>query len=77
MTPLHAFGNFLRELLQTVPLGWVRLLFVGSLGLVLLWVLRLPRAETTPATSSTRWDENLKLGAAIALVIQMLIYTFL
>ena len=77
MTPLHAFGESVRQLLQTIPLGLVRLLFVGTLCVVLLWVLRLPRAETTPAEGTKRWDENLKLGASIALLIQIAIYAWL
>ena len=46
MTPLHSFGEALRQLLQAIPLSIVRLLFVGTLVVVLLWVLRLPRSET-------------------------------
>lgn len=76
MTPLHSFGESLRQLLQAIPLGWVRLLFVGTLVVVLLWVLRLPRSETTPVDGATRWDENLKLGAGLALIAQILIYSF-
>lgn len=76
MTPLHHFGEALRQLLQAVPLSLVRCLFVGTLVIVLLWVMRLPRSETTPLQGATRWDENLKLGAGLALVIQILIYTF-
>ena len=76
MTPLHSFGEALRQLLQAIPLSIVRLLFVGTLVVVLLWVLRLPRSETTPAEGAIRWDENLKLGAGLALVIQILIYSF-
>ena len=76
MTLLHSFGEALRQLLQVIPLSWVRLLFVGTLVVVLLWVVRLPRSETTPAEGATRWDENLKFGAGLALIIQILIYSF-
>jgi hypothetical protein len=55
----------------------VRLLFVGSLILLLIWVLMLPAKATTPPGGAKRWDENLKLGATVALVIQILIYTIL
>lgn len=74
MTPLHHFGEFIRNCLQTIPLSAVRVLFVGSLVLLLIWVLRLPRSATTPAGGAQHWDENLKVGAASALVIQILIY---
>jgi hypothetical protein len=77
MTPIHQLGDLLRECLQTVPLSLVRLLFVGSLILLLIWVLMLPAKATTPPGGAKRWDENLKLGATVALVIQILIYTIL
>ncbi|MCP4786602.1 MAG: hypothetical protein GY903_07145 [Fuerstiella sp.] len=77
MTPLHQFGDFLRQTLQTIPLPAIRLLFVASLIALLIWVLRLPRTATCPAEGAKRWDENLKLGAVAALVIQILIYTCL
>jgi hypothetical protein len=75
MTPLHAIGNFFRDQLQTVPLPAVRGLFLLLLFAILLWVLRLPRSETTPPNRESRWDENLKLWASVALVIQILIYS--
>ena len=79
MTPLHTVGNTLRELLSQIPLPVVRLLFLSLPVLLLIWVLRLPRAETTPpgAESRVRWDENLKLWAAVALAIQIAIYCLL
>lgn len=77
MTPLHQFGEFLRQTLQTVPLPAVKLLFVASLVALLVWVLRLPQSATTPPGGAKRWDENLKTGAAVALVIQIVIYALL
>jgi hypothetical protein len=75
MTPLHVLGDFFRDLLLKVPLGAVRVVFVlVPLGL-LIWVLCLPRSETTPEGRESRWDENLKLWAGLALVIQVLIYS--
>ncbi len=77
MTPLHDFGELLRQALQTVPLLTVRILFVASLVALLVWVLSLPQSATTPPGGAKRWDENLKLGAALALAIQILIYSLL
>jgi hypothetical protein len=77
MTPLHQFGEFLRQSLQMIPMPAVRVLFVASLVALLLWVLRLPPSATTPPGGARRWDENLKVGASVALVIQILIYTLL
>ena len=76
MTPLHTIGNFVRELMLQIPLGTVRVLFVSVLVGLLVWVLRLPREMTTPAEEITGWSSNLKLGAGIALGIQILIYSF-
>jgi hypothetical protein len=77
MTPLHHIGEFLRQSLQAIPLAAVRVLFVASLVALLVWVLRLPPRATTPPGGARRWDENLKVGAAIALLIQVLIYSIL
>jgi hypothetical protein len=75
MTPLHQIGEFLRQTFAMIPLGVVRLLFLGFLTLTLLWVLRLPKDQVTPPDGTGRWDENLKLGASIALVIQLIVYS--
>ena len=77
MTPLHSIGDALRELLQSIPLPAVRVLFVGTLVLILLWVLRLPRSVVTPEQASGRWDENLKPIAVLSLLIQIVIYLLL
>lgn len=77
MTILHQVGDFLRETLSAVPLSAVRILFVGSLVAVAVWVLALPKSETSSSQSEGRWDGNLKLLAVLALAIQVVIYSFL
>ncbi len=77
MTPLHQLGDILRRYLMLVPIPAVRFLFVGSLVVLLIWVMRLPRSATAPPGGATRWDENLKYGATLALVIQIAVYCFL
>jgi hypothetical protein len=77
MSPLHYFGHAIREALQAIPMSAVRGLFVGTLVILLIWVLRLPRSMTTPPEGARRWDENLKFGAAAALLIQIVIYLLL
>lgn len=74
MTPLHELGDLLRNWMLAVPLWAVRVLFVGSLAVVLVWVWRLPKSATTPPGGARHWDENLKVGATIALLIQIAIY---
>lgn len=77
MTPLHQFGEALRNALLAVPLSAVRFLMVSLLAVLLIWVLRLPQADTQPPGGARRFDENLKWGAAAALLIQILIYSWL
>jgi hypothetical protein len=77
MSPLHQFGEAVRQLLLQVPLGVARALFVFLLIALLVWVLTLPRAQTTPPNRKPRLGENLKLWASLALLIQILIYAFL
>lgn len=77
MTPLHQFGDFLRETLLLVPLSAVRLLFLTNLIVLLIWVIWLPRERTEPPGGAKRWDANLKVTASLALLIQIVIYSLL
>lgn len=77
MTPLHTFGQFLRQLLLSVPMWTAKLLFIGSLAVLLIWVLRLPKSRTEPEGGARRWDENLKITACAALLLQIVIYSLL
>lgn len=72
MTPLHTIGQSVRDALQAVPLGVVRGCILVALAALLVWVLRLPRSETKPDDSAV----DLRWGAAAAVVIQLVIYTF-
>jgi len=74
MTPLHLIGDFVREWFARIPPGAVRVLFVAVPVLLLMWVLRLPDREVLPPEGKGRWDENLRLWAGVALLIQILIY---
>ncbi|MCA9134396.1 MAG: hypothetical protein KDA45_14605 [Planctomycetales bacterium] len=77
MMPLHAIGEYLRTALLAIPLWSVRWLFVGSLLLLMLWVMRLPASATQPPGGARGWGDNLKVGAGLALLLQILIYMFL
>ena len=78
MTPLHQFGELLRQSLGQIPLGAVRILFLAILAGLLWWVLSLPKAQVQPTNrKSIGVADNLKLWAAVALIIQLLIYTFI
>ena len=76
-TPLHIIGDLLRDWLLQIPLPVARGLFLAVPILLLIWVIRLPREVTTRPGGSKRWDENLKIGAGIALAAQILIYSLM
>lgn len=74
-TPLHGFGDVIREALAGVPVTAARALFIAVLCVLLIWVLRLPRERVRPPRETPAgWSSNLKLWAAVALTIQILIY---
>ena len=77
MTPLHSFGDLIRDLFLQIPLSAVRVLFVAVPVIVLVWVLTLPGEETNPGQEPGRRGNNLKIGAAVALGIQIVIYMVL
>ena len=77
MTPLHQFGEAIRQALLNVPLGVARGLFILLFAVLLIWVLTLPRSQTTPPDRTPRFTENLKVWAAVSLIIQLLIYSLL
>lgn len=77
MTMLHRIGDALREGLAGVPLGAVRLIMLSGLALLLIWVLRLPAERVTPRHGTGRRGENLRLPAALAIVIQLIVYSLL
>jgi hypothetical protein len=76
MTPLHHIGDFIREILLRVPLPAARGLFLATFLVVLLWVLTLPREETTDGAAGANL-RNLKPWAALALLVQIVIYALL
>jgi hypothetical protein len=75
VTVLHTIGDVVRDLLAQVPLGAVRVLFLALPVGLLIWVLCLPKEATTSPEGTGRWDENLKLWASVALLIQIAIYS--
>ena len=77
MTPLHHIGDLVRELLLQIPLPVARGLFIALPVAVLIWVLTLPKEATTSPETTGRWSTNLKTGAAIALLLQIVIYSLL
>lgn len=78
MTPLHHFGELLRNSLLAVPLPLVRAAFLALPVGLCLWVLSLPRsAVTAPDAADGRGGANLRPWALLALVIQIVVYSLL
>ena len=75
MTPLHHFGEFFRRLFTAVPPEVARGLFILVFVILLVWVLRLPRSRTTPPAGEK--GGSLKYWAALALIVQILLYLFI
>ncbi|MCA9053024.1 MAG: hypothetical protein KDA75_04265 [Planctomycetaceae bacterium] len=76
MTPLHWIGQFIRDGLQAIPLGAVRAAILLGLALLFLWVLKLPSSETTQVSERGR-SADLRWGAALAILLQLVIYALL
>ena len=76
-TILHWLGDRVRDLLLQVPLEIVRLLFIALPVLVLIWVVRQPGQQTGSGDTAMRSQTGLKLGAAVALLLQALVYSLL
>lgn len=76
MTPLHSFGQFVRNAVQSVPLRCVRAGILLSLVALLAWVLLLPKSDTTSADAGDR-SPDLRWGAAAAILLQITIYALL
>ena len=75
MTPLHHIGDFFRQLVLAVPLPLARAIFVLVLVVLLIWIIRLPSERVRPPENEQGgWASNLKLWAALAIVLQILIY---
>ena len=75
-TPLHIVGDFLRNAFAAIPMIGARLLFVSLLAILLFWVLTLPKEAVTREGSGGRPAENLRWWAALALLIQLIIYVW-
>jgi hypothetical protein len=77
MSPLHQVGEAIRNILLSIPLSAARGLFLLFLAALLVWVLTLPRVQTTPPgneVGKVKLSENLKFWAAVSLVVQLVIY---
>ena len=65
----HVAGALLAE--TTFDGKWV---FVGALGLVLLWLIVMPRSLIGQAKSIPPWWRNVRIWAIVICVVQIWIY---
>ncbi len=77
MTLLHWIGETVREALAAIPLPVVRLMFLAIPVSLLIWLFQLPRSETCFPKENGRFGFDLRWGAALALLIQIVIYSVL
>ena len=72
VTVVNAIGTRLFDIIMLVPMGIVRLIFLGVLVLLALWVLSLPPQQPDEG-KKTIWGD-LRLFALVVLVLQSLFY---
>jgi hypothetical protein len=70
-------GLFLRDLFAQMPLWGARALFVAVPLILMVWVMRLSDADTTPEDRDCHWSEDLKVWAWLTLAMQVVIYCVL
>lgn len=75
MTFLHWIGSTLREQLDHVPLSVARWLMIGLLLILMFWVVQLPASAATPRDRQSKWREDLRIWAWLALMFQVVIYS--
>ncbi len=74
MTFLHWIGDALRQLFEQVPLSVAKWLLIGQFLALIFWVVQLRSSETTPQDHQSKWYEDLKIWAWLALMMQIVIY---
>lgn len=75
MTFLHLIGDTLRLQLERVPLSVARWLLIGVFLILMFWVVQLRSSEATPHDRQSKWYEDLRIWAWLALMMQIVIYS--
>jgi hypothetical protein len=75
MTFLHWIGETLTSQFDQVPLSTARWILIAVLLLLVFWVVQLPSNQATPDDRQSKWYEDLRLWAWIALMMQIVIYS--
>ena len=69
-------GDQLRQAFAQIPLWAARGLFLAVFFALMVWIVQLPKAATTPHANSP-WHEDLRVWAWLALLIQLFAYALL
>ena len=69
---LNPIAGILFSLVMTVPMSVVRVIFIGVLAVLALWVLTMP-GQYPEGNKKKRW-EDLRLFALGVLLLQALLY---
>lgn len=75
-TFLHHIGDAIREMMAAVPLPLVGWVFVAIPAALLLWVLTC-RISPEDEDTDPRATRLIRIGAAVALLLQIVIYGLL
>ena len=75
MTFLHSIGDSLRQFLEQVPLSAARWLIIALFLVLLFWIVQLPTTRANPNDLQSRWYEDLRIWAWLAVMIQIVIYS--
>lgn len=75
MTFFHVIGDWLRQLLEQVSLSTARWMFIGLFLVLLFWIVQLPASQATPNDRQSKWHEDLRIWAWIAVMFQIVIYS--
>lgn len=71
---LRVPGDWLRELVIAVPMSAVRVIFLVYYLVLLVWVMTMRKSEVCGALPGKKKPLNLRFYAALALIIQIVLY---
>jgi hypothetical protein len=75
VTLLHWIGESLRQQLDRVPLSTARWMFIALFLALMFWIVQLPSTATNPTDRPSKWYDDLKVWAWLALILQIVIYS--
>ena len=71
---LRVPGDWLRDLTVAVPLNAARGLFILYFLVLLIWVITMKKSETSGTVPGKKKPIDLRIYAAAALIVQLILY---